>query len=126
MRRIINRKHLLTSYDLWIKFHPVIILVNPGDAYRLRNLSHWVATVVPDPPQPHWLPGEALVNGWLPDVMTEIPASCFLMAHEDWGGGLPTEKRSGRGLHSFLAHLASGVDPVPGLERICLLGVDQD
>ena len=29
------------------------------------------------------------------------------------------------GLHSFLAHIALGVDPVPGLEQICLLGFNQ-
>ena len=41
------------------------------------------------------------------------------------GGALSTEKRSRRGLHSFLEHIELGVDPVPGMERIFLLGVDQ-
>ena len=44
----------------------------------------------------------------------------FRVRRED-GGPLPTEKRSGRGIHSFLGHLASGVDPVPGFERVALL-----
>ena len=38
---------------------------------------------------------------------------------------MSTEKRSRRGLHSFLEHIELGVDPVPGMERIFLLGVDQ-
>ena len=47
------------------------------------------------------------------------------MVHED-RGGLPTEKQAGRGLHLFLSQITSGVYPFPGLERLCLLGVDQD
>ena len=31
-----------------------------------------------------------------------------------------------KGLHVFLRHLASGADPSPGMERLTLLGVDQD
>ena len=33
---------------------------------------------------------------------------------------------SGRGLHAFLSHFASGLDPVPGLERLALILVDSD
>ena len=29
-------------------------------------------------------------------------------------------------MHSFLAHLASGVDPVPGFERVGILQVNPD
>ena len=36
------------------------------------------------------------------------------------------ERRAGRGLHYFLRHLDSGVDPVPRFERLSLLGVSQD
>ena len=43
-----------------------------------------------------------------------------------WGGALTTERRTVRGLYSFLSHLVSGVDPVPGFERICLIWVDPD
>ena len=39
---------------------------------------------------------------------------------------LLTEKRSGRGVHSFLAHIASGVDMVPGFEGVAILQVDLD
>ena len=30
------------------------------------------------------------------------------------------------GLHSFLAHIALGVDPFPGLDQLSLLGFDPD
>ena len=40
------------------------------------------------------------------------------------GGPLSTEKRSGRGIHSFLGHIASGVDTVPGFERVACLQVE--
>ena len=36
------------------------------------------------------------------------------------------EERSGRGLHSFLLHLALGEVPVPGLEKVTLVAVDKD
>ena len=42
------------------------------------------------------------------------------------GGPLSPEKRSGWRVHSFLAHLASGLDPVPYFERVALLQVDPD
>ena len=34
--------------------------------------------------------------------------------------------RYGRGLHAFLGHFIFGVDPVPGLDLLALLGVDWD
>ena len=34
---------------------------------------------------------------------------------------MSTYKRYGHGLHSFLSHLASGVDPVPGFDQVTLL-----
>ena len=36
------------------------------------------------------------------------------------------EEQARQGLHAFLAHIAPGVDPVPGLEWICLLGFNRD
>ena len=36
------------------------------------------------------------------------------------------ELRYGQGLHAFLWHLASYVNPVTGMERLDLLGFDQD
>ena len=38
---------------------------------------------------------------------------------------MSTEKQYGQGFHSLLVHIASGVDPVHGLERLFLLGVDR-
>ena len=42
------------------------------------------------------------------------------------GAALSLEKQSGQGIHSFLAQLASGVDPIPSLERVKLVGVYPD
>ena len=39
---------------------------------------------------------------------------------------MSTDKRTGRGLHYFLAHLAAGVDLIPGLEQLALLGFEPD
>ena len=36
------------------------------------------------------------------------------------------EKRLGWGIYSFLVQLASGVDPVPGIKWVTLVGVDTD
>ena len=72
---------------------------------------------IPNPPWPPRSVGEVLGTGQLPDTMTGILAIRFQTVHED-GGGLPTEKRADRGFHSFLAHFASGVDPVPSLDRL--------
>ena len=62
----------------------------------------------------------------------EIPAelAATLAAHSltacEFGAALTPAKRSGRGIHSFLAHLKSGVDPVPGLDRVTVVRVDPD
>ena len=79
--------------------------------------------VVPNSSQPPQSVVEVPGTNRLPNALTEILASRFGMVHED-GGTLLTEKRAVRGLQYFLAHLTSGVDPVPILER--LLGFDQD
>ena len=42
------------------------------------------------------------------------------------GGTLSLEKRSVQVVHSFLAHLVSGVDLVPGFEQVGLLQVSPD
>ena len=42
------------------------------------------------------------------------------------GTARTSEERLGRGLHSFLVHLALGEVPVPGLEWVTLVGVDPD
>ena len=42
------------------------------------------------------------------------------------GEALTAEKRSGRGIQSFLVQLELGVDPVSGLEQVTVFGVDPD
>ena len=37
-----------------------------------------------------------------------------------------TERRTGRGIHAFLSHLAYGVDTVPGFSGITLIGAYRD
>ena len=83
--------------------------------------------VFPNPPQPPQLVGEVLGIGRIPDTLIKILASRFWMVRGDGGGGgLSTDKLTGRCLYSFPVHLASGVDLIPGLEHMSLLGVDPD
>ena len=42
------------------------------------------------------------------------------------GAALTEKKRSDRGFHSFLAHIASWGEPVTGLERVMVVVVDLD
>ena len=99
--------------------------MEPGDTNSRRTLSHQTAMVVPDPPRPSRSLREVTGNGQLPNALTKILASCFCMVRKD-GEGLSMDNRAGLGIHSFLSHLASGVDPVPGLDQLELLGVYQD
>ena len=66
---------------------------------------------------------EALGTGEIPVNLSEILVAHFRTFSED-RAALLLEKRSGRGIHSFLDQLASGVDPVPGLERLTFVGAD--
>ena len=91
--------------------------MDPSDVVGRQTLAFRDIMVVPDPPHPPQFVGEVLGNGRLPNALTKIIASRFRMVHED-GVALSTENRAVRGLHSFLANLASGVDLVPGLERL--------
>ena len=58
-----------------------------------------------------------------------IPAA-ILVAHSHTirmeGTARTPEERSGRGLHSFLAHIVLGEVPVPSLEQVTLVGVNPD
>ena len=63
--------------------------------------------------------------GRLPDDLVAELSAGFRFTKE-YGGPLSTEKRSGRGVHSFLVHLASGVATVSGFKRVILLQVDPD
>ena len=79
----------------------------------------------PPPPHPHRSMVEALGTSAKPDELFAILAGRFGMVCED-GTALTLENHLGRKIHSFLAHLASGVDPITGLDRVALIGVDQD
>ena len=79
----------------------------------------------PDPPRPPQSVGEVLGTVRLPNDLVGYLSARLRFTWED-GIGLLLEICSGRGLHAFFRHLASGVDPAPGLERLNLLGGDQD
>ena len=78
-----------------------------------------------NPPLPHQLVGEVLGTGRLPNDIFATLSDRFRITKED-GGSLSAEKRSDRGVHSLLAHLASGVDPVPGFGWVVILQVEPD
>ena len=61
----------------------------------------------------------------MPDNFVAALSAWFRVMKAD-GGPLSADKRSRQGFHSFLAHLASRVDPVPRLEGVVLLQVDPD
>ena len=72
-----------------------------------------------DPPPPLWSVGEVLGIGRLSDDLVAELSAGFQFTKE-YGGTLSTEKRSGRGVHSFLFHLASGVATVSGFKRVII------
>ena len=74
------------------------------------------------PPSPR-LVGGVLGTGWLPDNISVGFSARFRVTKED-GRPLSPGNLSGRVVHSFLARLASGPDPVPGFGRVVLLQVD--
>ena len=76
--------------------------------------------VEPDPPRPPQLVGEVLRTGRIPDNIVEALLARSWITRED-GGLLSMEKRSGRGVHYFLAHLDSRVDPVTCFKWVVLL-----
>ena len=78
-----------------------------------------------NPPPPPWSVGEVLRTGRLPNDLVAELSDRSQVTKED-GGPLFAEKRYGRVVHSFMARMASEVDPVPGFERVVLLQVDPD
>ena len=79
----------------------------------------------PDPSQPPRLVGEVLGTGRIPDDLVGALLARFRITWQE--GGLISEELSPRrGIHAFLGHLASGVDPTLGLERLNLLGAERD
>ena len=68
---------------------------------------------------------EALGTGAIPGDLSAILTGRFRTVR-DYGTALNPDKHSGQGIQSLLEQLASGVDHIPGLERLDLIGVDQD
>ena len=68
---------------------------------------------------------EALGTGTIPAELAAILAEHSRTVRKDGTERTP-EERTGRGLHSFLSHLALGEVPVLGMERVTLIGVDTD
>ena len=68
--------------------------------------------------------GEVIGTVNLPDERTKTPSGRFLTVWEE-DEPLLMEKSTGRGLHYFLGHLASRVDPVPRFESLTLIGTNQ-
>ena len=79
--------------------------------------------VNPGAPCPPPLTEEALEIVEIPGELSLILASSFQMVCED-GAALTSGKRSGRGFHYFMDRLALGVDHIPCLEKVTLVGVD--
>ena len=90
-----------------------------------RRPAHLDAMGDPKPLRLPRLVGEVLRTGQLPDDLVGALEDRFRVTVEE-GGYLSSEILTGRGLHAFLGHLASGVEPYPGLERLYLLGVDRE
>ena len=63
------------------------------------------------------------MNGEIPADLTAIIAAQSQTVCEE-GAALAVEKRSGRRIHFFLVNLASGVDLVPGLDRVTVARVE--
>ena len=76
--------------------------------------------VYPDPPRLHRSVEDMIGTSLLPDYLVGALLEQFCVTREDVGLCF-TEKCSGWGLHYFLGHLASGVDPVLGFERVASL-----
>ena len=68
---------------------------------------------------------KALGTGAIPAKLDAILAAHSRTVGED-GTALTPEKCLVRGIHSFLAQIVSGVDPVLGLEQVTVVGVDLD
>ena len=66
-----------------------------------------------------------LGTGFIPAELAAILAEQYRTVRKDGSARTP-EERTGRVLHAFLSHLALGEVPVPGLDRVTLVGVDED
>ena len=81
--------------------------------------------VGPGPLRPLWLVAEALGTGAILSKLSAILTACFRAVCK-YGAALPSDKRFFRVIRSFVAQLVPGVDLIPGLEQVTLLGVDPE
>ena len=77
------------------------------------------------PSRTHRSVAEALGTRAILAELAAILAAHYQTVRED-GVALLVEKCLGWGIHSFLAHLASGAYPVPGLDWVALVSVNPD
>ena len=68
---------------------------------------------------------EALGTGAIPAELAAILTVYSRTVCKD-GTACTPEEHLGRGIQSLLAQLALGVERVPGLERVTVIGVDPD
>ena len=68
---------------------------------------------------------EALWTGTIPAELAAILAAHSWTVRKDGTARTP-EECTGRGMHFFLSHIALGEVPAPVLERVTLVGVDED
>ena len=71
------------------------------------------------------LVAEVFGTGSIPAELAAILADHSRTVHKDWTART-LEERTCRGLHAFLLHLVLGKVPVSGLERVTLVGIDED
>ena len=108
-----------------IGFHQCISLLDPSDAADRRPFPVRPPMVNPVPAWKHWLVAEDLGTRAILSKLSTILTIRFRTISED-GADLPSDKRLGQGIHSFLAQLALVVDNIPGLDRVTLVVVDPD
>ena len=68
---------------------------------------------------------EVLGTGSILDELASILAEHSRTVRKDGSARTP-EERTGQVLHVFLSHLVLGEVPVPGVEKVTLVGVDED
>ena len=95
-----------------------------SDTAGRRSLPNYPQSSTRSPQPPSSLT-EALGTGEIPADLSLILADRFWKVCGD-GAALSSEKHSGQGLQYFLDELDSGVDPIPVLEQVKLVGVDLD
>ena len=109
--------------------HPLSLGAVSGRRARRPPSSHAAAlllltTVNPGLPQLPRSVAEVLGTGSIPAELAAILVEHSWTVRKD-GRARTLEERTGRVLHAFLSHLALGEVPIPGLEKVTLVGVDE-